>query len=211
MTPVADEPMPCDRCGQVHARCSAHRRDGQPCTQRPMLGQRVCKMHGGKTPGAVEKAAERQAAAAAEKAIGDLVPLLADAEPIKDPVDVLARMLRVLEQMADTIAGRVNALNGRVGTGEHLAQLRAEVVLLDRVQDRLVRGAGKLAELGIAERQVELAAGQAEIVVAAFRAGLSAGGAELLPDVRDAMLRAFLSALPGAGQVVAGELEGARS
>lgn len=171
-----------------------------------MADQRVCRLHGGKSPGAVEKAAERRATAAAEKAIGDLVPLLASTEPVKDPVDLLARCLGVLEQMADQVAGRVNDLNGRVGTGEHLAQLRAEVVLLDRVQDRLVKGAAKLADLGIAERQVELAAGQADIVVGAFREALKAVGPTLLPDQRDLMLRAFLGALPGgtvAGEVVA--------
>jgi hypothetical protein len=50
---------PCDRCGQVHARtstggnlratCSAHRRDGQPCTQFPVGGDlgKTCRMHSG--------------------------------------------------------------------------------------------------------------------------------------------------------------------
>lgn len=166
----------------------------------------MCRMHGGKSPGAVERAAERQAEAAAEKAIGELVPLLASAAPVKDPVDLLARCLSVLEVMADTVAARVNALGGKVGTGEHLAQLRAEVVLLDRVQDRIVKGAGKLADLGIAERQVELAAGQADIVVAAVKAGLAALGPELLPEQRDVFLRAFLAELVAGGSVVAGEV-----
>jgi len=209
---MSEKSMHCDRCGQPHATskggssCRGHRRDGSPCTNPPMQAQRVCRMHGGKSPGAVEKAAERQASAAAEKAIGDLVPLLAGADPVKDPVDLLARILRVLEQMADSVAGRVNALGGKVGTGEHLARLRAEVVLLDKLQDRIVRGAGKLADLGIAERQVELAAGQADIVVAAVRAGLAALGPELLPDQRDVFLRAFLEHLVGAGGISPPEL-----
>ncbi len=189
--------------------CSARsKRSGERCRRAPMLGQGVCAMHGGKSPGAVEKAAERQAEAEAEKTIAALVPLLGSVEPVKDPVDLLARMLGVLEGLADNVAGRVNELQGKVATGADLGRLRAEVVLLDRVQDRIVTGASKLAALGIAERQVELAAGQAEIMVAAFRAGLAAGGSLVLPEVRDTMLAAFLDALPG-GRVVASELEGA--
>lgn len=46
--PASSDPMPCGKCGQPHARCRAHRKsDGEPCTQRPMHGQGVCKVHGG--------------------------------------------------------------------------------------------------------------------------------------------------------------------
>jgi len=40
-------------------RCHARTRDGDQCKHYPMLGQRVCHMHGGKTPAALAKAEER--------------------------------------------------------------------------------------------------------------------------------------------------------
>lgn len=155
-----------------------------------MRGQRVCKMHGGKSRGAVERAEQREAEAKAEAAIAELVPLLAAATPASDPIDMLARMLTVLEQMHDRVAVRVNELQGRVATGKDLAQVRAEAVLLERLQERIVRGAGKLADLGIAERHVELEQERAQLVTSAFLAAL--GVVSLLPADRDAMLRAFL-------------------
>ena len=40
-------------------RCHAKTRDGDQCEHWPMHGQRVCHMHGGKTPIALAKADER--------------------------------------------------------------------------------------------------------------------------------------------------------
>lgn len=186
-------------------RCTAKNRRGEPCRRAPIKGGSVCPTHGGSAPQVKAAAAERQADAAAAAAIAALWPGLADADPVKDPVDLLARAASVLEAMTDRVGARVNNLNGKVGAGEHLTQLRAEVVLLDRLLDKLIKASDALARLGIAERQVELAAGQAEILEAAFRAGLAALGSQLLPDQRDVMIRAVLDALPG-GQVVAGEV-----
>lgn len=187
--------------------CSARsKRSGERCRRAPMVGQSVCAMHGGKSPGAVEKAQERQAEAAAQQALAELVPLVSTSAPVKDPVDLLARVAGMLEGATDQVARRVNALDGKVGTGEDLGRLRAEVILLEKLLGHLRAVARDLAALGIAERQVELAAGQAEIAVGAWRAALAVAGAVLLPDVRDAMTRAFLDALgQPAGELVAGE------
>ncbi|HEY0889351.1 MAG TPA: HGGxSTG domain-containing protein [Nocardioides sp.] len=191
--------MPCERCGLPHARCLAHRRDGQPCGQPRMTGQRVCKMHGGKSKGAQENAEQRQAEAKADAAVRELWPGLADIEPVKDPIDLLARSAAALEHMADTVGARVNDLNGKVATGESMSQLRAEVVLLDRLLDKVIKSSDRLASLGIAERQVEIQAAQAEIVVAAVRLMLDALHGEvpggLSPAAREVAIRAFLSGL----------------
>lgn len=196
----------CPKCGSTHnpSKCQGHvikdpdTREPIPprqCSKSPMVGQTKCYTHGGNSRQAKAAAAERQAAAAAEKALGELVPLMAGATPISDPIDMLARCLSVMEETGDRLAKRINDLNGKVAAGQYLSQLRAEVAFWERTQDRIISGASKLAALGIAERQVELAAGQADLVVAAFRAGLAVAGSTLLPDVRDAMLRGFLEAL----------------
>src|SRR5689334_21588483 len=117
-------PTPCERCGQPHARCAAHRRDGEPCGQPPMTGQRVCKMHGGKTPGAQERGQQKAAEQKADQEIQKLWPGLVGAAPVKDPIDLLARTASALEHMAETVGARVNYLATRVATGESMSQLR---------------------------------------------------------------------------------------
>jgi hypothetical protein len=199
----------CPKCGHEHdpTRCNGHNRAGQQCGRNPMRGTTVCRAHGGASPQVKAAAEQRQASAAAERAVSQLVWRgLADASPVKDPVDLLARLAGVLEHAVDVMGTRLNDLQGKVGAGEHLTQLRAEVVLLEKLLGHLRAVARDLAALGIAERQVELAAGQADIVVAAVRAGLAALGPELLPDQRDVFLRAFLAHLVGAGGVSPPEL-----
>ena len=37
----------CSRCDQVHTRCLAHNKSGQPCNRHPRTGARCCPLHGG--------------------------------------------------------------------------------------------------------------------------------------------------------------------
>jgi hypothetical protein len=50
---------PCKTCGQVHAKCAAHRRDKTPCMGHRIKGAEVCRMHGGSAP-QVRAAGERR-------------------------------------------------------------------------------------------------------------------------------------------------------
>jgi hypothetical protein len=190
---MAADPKTCSRCGEPHERCAGHNRAGGPCGLWPLSGQRVCKLHGGHSKGARENAEQRQAEARADAAIAELWPGLAGVAPVKDPIDLLARTAAALEAMADQVGERVNQLNGKVATGESMSQLRAEVVLLDRVLDKVIRASDRLASLGIAEKQVELEQARAEIVTQAYLASLAV--VSLVPADRDAMLRAFLTGL----------------
>lgn len=54
----------------IHAetRCTAKRKSGGPCKNRPILGGAVCRMHGGGAPQVKKKAAERIAEAADDAA-----------------------------------------------------------------------------------------------------------------------------------------------
>ncbi len=54
------EESKCKRCGFVHGKCHAHSsRTGNPCKLPPMLGQKVCRKHGGAAPQCRAKAAKR--------------------------------------------------------------------------------------------------------------------------------------------------------
>lgn len=162
----------------------------------------MCSMHGGKSPAVAAAAETRQLEAKADLALQDLWPGLANARAVKDPVDLLARTAGALEQMADVVGARVNELNGRVAGGEHMTQLRAEVVLLDRVLDKVIKAGDRLASLGIAERHVELEQERAQLVTAAFLAALQV--VSLLPGDRDLMLRTFLQGLGRGPELVEG-------
>lgn len=189
------EPMVCERCGRPHERCRGHNRAELPCGRWPMKGQRVCGMHGGKSPGAVEKAQQRQVEAKAQAAIDKLWVGLANATPVKDPVELLARIAGSLEHMADQVGTKVNELRG-VGGGEHLTQLRAEVVLLEKLLGHLRAVAKDMAQLGIDEKAVRVDQQIADLMVAAFMASL--GVLELLPADRSRAIEVYLEHLGSA-------------
>lgn len=202
------DPMPCDRCGQPHPRCSAHTRAGKPCGQPPMAGQRVCRMHGGKAPQNIAAAEERVVTAAADATLRKLWVGLDNAQPVKDPVAAMERLAGSLEQLVEAAGERVSALQHLAG-GEHLTQLRAEVVLLERALGHLRALLVDMARLGLAERQVELQQEQAQLVTSAFLGALGLLP-DLLPGERSAVIQAFLSGL-GRGPDGVLELEGAPS
>lgn len=64
-----DDPMVCPKCGQAHERCTGHNRAGGPCGRHPMHEQRVCGLHGGKTPTALAAAERRGQERAAREAV----------------------------------------------------------------------------------------------------------------------------------------------
>lgn len=157
-----------------------------------MRGQRVCKMHGGKSPGAVERAEERQLEAKANQEITKLWPGLRNVDPVKDPVDSMARLAASLEQFLDVVGGKVNDLS-HYAAGDSMSQLRGELVLWERTASMLGRLLDSMARLGIAERHVELEQERAQLVTAAFLAAVQA--VALIPADRDLMLRTFLSGI----------------
>lgn len=188
-------------------RCSAmSKQTGEQCRQRPIPGGKVCRFHGGSAPAVKAAAEQRQLEQAAESAIKEMLWVgLDNATPVKDPVALLERLAGSLEQMTDVVGKRVNDLEGRLGGGEHLTQLRAEVVLLEKLLGHLHRVGTDMARLGLAERHVELQQAHAEIVIAAFRAAVAA--ISVPPADREVLVSTFLR---GIGVPVA-ELEAGRA
>jgi len=170
-----------------------------------MRGQRVCKNHGGKTPGAIEAGERRQAEAAATESLTRLWPGLSADRRVTDPLGGLEQLAGALEHMVDQVGRKVNELQN-YATGKDLAQLRAEIVLFERLLKTLQGTLRDMASLGIAERYVELEKAKVDIVMSAFLKALE--GAGLDGEQRDRVVVLFRGALPGAAgpAVVAGEV-----
>lgn len=181
--------------------------DPRQCQKTPVKGSTVCRSHGAaKGTPAAAKAEERVVTAAADASLRKLWVGLDQATPVKDPVASMERLAGALEAMVDEAGAKVADLQHLAG-GEHLTQLRAEVVLLERALGHLRALLVDMARLGLAERQVELQQEQAQLVTSAF---LGAIGLlpDLLPADRSAVIQAFLSGLGRGPELL--ELEGSR-
>ena len=172
----------CPLEGQQHPRCRAHNRKGKPCGIAPLAGQLVCKMHGGKTPGAEEAGQTRQAIAQAMTLASRIVAY--DGDDPETPEEGLLREVRWSGQVAKALGLACESLQDRdligrgVGGGEQLA-----VLMQAWANERVVHAKMcKLAiDAGIDQRRIDLAESQAGMVVAAMmsmltspRLGLSA-------------------------------------
>lgn len=198
----------CSRCGRPRCCATAKTRHGERCRKNPHPGATICTNHG-LTEAGRAKAAEKRADEQAEQALGKLWPDLETVVPTRDPVASLARLSGALRQMCDQVGARVNELN-RVGGGEHLQLLRAEVVLLDKLLDKAMRVDGKLADLGLMEREVRVTEQLGALLAGGVRSileqlDLSPEQQETARVVVPAELRR-LAGVAGAGEVVAGEV-----
>jgi hypothetical protein len=138
------------RAGIQPVRCAAHRRDGQRCRQWAMVGQAVCRMHGGSSPNAlaaqdrrvgVEQLLRARLGAEADLPL-DAAVLLAmhdaklmylDARRIEPPLTV-EQVERIAEAMRYFLG--VQRLGRELGVEEKVA------LLGERYAAVLVRGAG---------------------------------------------------------------------
>lgn len=183
---------PCPLCRRP--RCSAKSKGRhERCRRNPIPGGRTCTMHGSATEAARAAGEQKQLEDAAQKSIEKLWVGLSDATPVKDPVSAMEQLAGALQQLLDRVGLKVNEIT-HMAAGDSMAQIRGELVLLERVAALLVRLLDSMARLGLAERQVELQQEQAQLVTSAFLGALSVV-AGLLPADRDAMVRAFLGGL----------------
>lgn len=86
---------PCEKCGQIHKRCSAHNRRGGPCGQQPLRFQQVCRSHGGSTK-LSRKAAQERMMELVWPAIARLDHLVND--PDTDPAIVVKVVAQILDR-----------------------------------------------------------------------------------------------------------------
>lgn len=190
--PGSPDPMPCDRCGEPHPKCIGHKRNGAPCGQKRMAGQLVCRMHGGSSPQALAKAEERIAEAQAEDVVRKLWVGLENAAPVTDPVHSLQRLAGGLEEMANVLGNRVNAMQS-IEAGSDLAQVRGHAAALDKVIGHLRGLLADMVRLGIAQQRLQLERDQARMVGVAVTEALDAVGAT--PEDRETFTRVMLGRL----------------
>ena len=147
--------------------CGARTRSGEPCRKRVILGGTRCATHGGSSPQAKAKAAERLAEQRARRYLADLA---GDIEPVTDAigelerlagqavalVDLLRRVVADLEQI------RYQALG--MGTEQTRGELTAYLAALGRAESIL----GRIVSLNLDDRRVRLQEAQVEQVLRAI-------------------------------------------
>lgn len=200
LTPPTGAPLSCERCGLPHVRCKAHTKGGEPCQQPRMRGQLVCRKHGGKTPGALEKAAERLADEEANQVLAGLWTGLDSAEPVTDPRRALQKLAGALTAMTDEVGRDITALKS-VEVKDDRGRLRGKVLLFVRLLEVLRGVLTDMNRLGLAEQLVQLERDQARHVVTAVNAGLDE--LEVTPEERDRFVSTMMRTLRlEAGEVV---------
>lgn len=144
-------------------RCSATNRHGEPCTQRAVLGQRVCHYHGAASPQAKAAAQRRMAEAQALATVEH-----EGVRPLGDPIRALRDLAAEALTVKEFFRARVAALQELRYQGGPFEQTRAELLLYERGLDRAQKFLLDLARLNLDERELKLEQGLVNLVVEVF-------------------------------------------
>jgi len=175
--------MECKKCGQVHDRCSGHKKNITPltpCRRYPKTGSPVCRSHGGGAPQVRNKAQKR----AAEDKLGkDLAKLGLRREGVT-PSQLLQE---VIEYAASDLEFIAKAVQDNPDLG-------------DKWNDTLER-AGKLAKAGVdanvSERQVRVEEALAVQLIQQVKESLEVGNVP--PDNQKVILGELVQRLRSIG------------
>ncbi len=187
-------PNDCDRCGQPHPRCKAHTRAGNPCRQPPMAGQRVCRMHGGKSPQAQTAATRRLAEAVAARTIADVI-----VTPVDNPLDALAELAAEAVAWKSHLANIVAELRDqyRFTDDKNAENLDARVALFERAMDRCQKYLSDWVRLGYEERKARLDDARALLVATVIQGVLTELGHQVDDESTLTALDRWLPVLDG--------------
>ena len=199
-----------------HHRCTATRTDGTRCRRNRMKGQTVCAAHGGRSPQAKAKAAER---IARQKELDRAMKIIQARTDI-DPATALLEAVQYAAGEVDYWRSRVNTLpdedvagmlttkteegvtsQGMVDVTTREAARHVYLTELHDAQDRLVRYAAAALKAGIEERRVRVAEQQGHALAEVIRRiltqlNLSPDQQTLVGTVVPAELRAIQEARP---------------
>jgi hypothetical protein len=180
------------RRGGDDNRCHAKNRRSVRCGNGSLPGQQVCRLHGGSSPQAKRKAAERVLEDQARKALDKL-----DIQPVDDPLEALSQLAGQILAWKDLLAERVKELQGKYRyETEFNEAIRGEVVLFERAMDRAVQVLAVIAKLNIDERLAAITERQAGMLENALFAAFEAYGFTLDDaDHKQNVLTAFTAEL----------------
>lgn len=153
------------KCGK-----KTQRGKGPPCNDWAMIGQEVCRRHGGSAPQNRAKARQRIAEQQISKTLGKL-----NVTPVHDPLTALAELAGEILAWKQLAASRVAQLeqlareNPLIGNED----VRADVQVFERAMDRAVTVLATIARLNIDERLTKISEQQAELVKAALMGALA--------------------------------------
>ena len=106
---------------QQETRCTARRKNGEPCRNWAIHGSNVCRMHGGAAP-QVRRAAQVRALMSSDRLMAQLIQIAED--QTQSAKDRLAAIVAVLD---------------RAGIGTRQQTQRARLVILDRRIDNVMQ------------------------------------------------------------------------
>jgi hypothetical protein len=152
-------------------RCGARTPRGA-CKRYPIRGGNRCPMHGGSSPQAKAKAAERLALGRAHKY---LEALGADHVPHRDSIEALQDLGNQASLLVDLLRGVISRLDsvssdGGAGVGE---QIRGEVQAYLLAMTRAESVHGRIVALNLEERRTQVLEKDARLVVDALRVALA--------------------------------------
>ena len=175
------------------ARCHARNRRGSQCGRFACKGQHVCDRHGGASPQAKRKAAQRLVLAEAVSVVR--------AEPIPpvDSIDIDAETRRTIAQLVrlrDALEAKSAQLQSItvtdvLGKEDLSATLNAYKDILKRTADILI----KAKRAGIAEDDTAVVRAQADKIIKAFFRALNDPTARLDDDQAEALRSSFVAAV----------------
>jgi len=181
-------------------RCSAKARNsaGGHCYGYPVKDQKRCRMHGGTSPKAKQRATrertERQLQAAVE---------ILDMGPVHDPLTALKEVAGEIVGWKDAMRAKVEELNTLSYRTDYGETAKAIVQLFERAMDRSVDVLSRIARLNIDERLAAVTESQAKMIEDAFFAALEEVGIDPLDlDGRERVATAYakhLSVIPATG------------
>lgn len=177
-------------------RCTGRsKRTKKPCRNSPMRGSKVCRMHGGGTPQARNKASRRLVEAEARRAFGRLGDV---STPIEDPLTALASLAGHVTAWMEFLAGRIGDLERLAYSGETGEQIKGEIILFERALDRCNTVLATMGRLNIDERLARVSEKQVQLVGDAITAALADLGlnAEQQREARLGVVR-HLRLIPG--------------
>lgn len=175
----------CPEIGKSHDRCRGHKRNHTPCTQWPMNGQNVCRMHGGSSPRSLATAKQRVAMQVFSTEITQSIVAF-DPEYDESPEEGLLREVRWSGQIAKALGvvcmdyvDDLGILTYSAGQG---SQINALVDQWNKERDRHAKFCKMALDAGIQQRTLDIIESQAGAIVNAMLALLAAPELRLTSD-----------------------------